>query len=305
MVTDDAGIEMIEEEDVDGYGFVDVEIASRVLHQDKFDEVATTYSLVQNIIKTQVNSSCGLHIHIGIQHLSVDSIKKLVTLLMVVEDKGLFESICAPWRSDPDNLWCQRVSKLSRAVLAQESLPGEAENPSLGYHLPQPHGISHDLHIALTRIWNCITVKEIARETLTRNDWYEHDPSFQFSRRGGFALRVDSNTDFDINGDDVPADPTIEFRYKESTGSAREDYHWLQLCLHLVRCAEWSQGRFRDVMGLLSHANNLEDILNGLGVGGNEAQWWLSIEARHRRHPSPSKKTQFLEPENFSTSNFA
>lgn len=303
MITDDAGIEMIEEEDVDGYGFVDVEIASPVLDEDEFDEVARLYSLVQNTIRTQVNSSCGLHIHIGIKHLSVDSIKKLVTLLMVVEDKGLFDSICAPWRSDPDNPWCQRISKHSRAVLEQGSRARDAENDSLGYHLPQQHGISHDLHMALTRIWNCTAANEIVSETLTHNDLVEPGSSSKFSRRGGFALRRDSY--HDIDGNKVLADPTIEFRYKESTGSAREDYHWLQLCLHLVRGAELSQGRFRDVMGLLSHANNLEDILNGLSVGGNEAQWWLNMEARHRRHPSPSKKTQFLEPENFSTSDFA
>lgn len=71
-------------------------MASRILQETEFDEVEKVYWLIQSRMRTQVNSSCGLHVHIGIGHLSVESTKKLVTLVMILEDEGLFEEICAP-----------------------------------------------------------------------------------------------------------------------------------------------------------------------------------------------------------------
>ena len=154
------------------------------------------------------------------KYLLVDLVKKLITLVMLVEDKDLYVSICAPYRSSPDNHWCQPVSKHSRAMLKKESPPRDLQNSSLEDHLPQRHGILRNLH-GFTRIWNCTSVKEITRETLTCKDMTR--PSSEFTRRGDFSLR--EVADFDINGALVLADLTIEFRYKESTGSAREDYY--------------------------------------------------------------------------------
>ncbi|KAG6366100.1 hypothetical protein INS49_000276 [Diaporthe citri] len=299
MVSDDPSIQMIEGEDIDGYQYEDVEVASRILQESNFHEVEKVYSLIQNAIKTQVNSSCGLHYHVGIKHLSLESVKKLVTLLMVVEDTGLFQRICAQHRSSPANHYCQPVSKLSRAVMRRDSPSSGLVNYSLATHLPQQHGISRDLLPALACIWHCVSVDEIAKQTRTCNDGAS--AASGFNGRGGFAVRK-SIVELSIEGDLVGTDPTVEFRYKESTGSAREDYHWLQLCLSLARGAEWPRDRFRAALGVLSTANSLEGLLNGLGVGENEVRWWSEIARRHRDHPAPSKKTEFLKPENVSSS---
>lgn len=302
MVSDDPSVKMIEGEDIHGYEFENIEVASRILQESEFKEVEKVYSLIQNTIKTQVNSSCGLHYHIGIRHLSLESVKKLVTLLMVVEDKGLFQRICAHHRSFPANRYCHPVSKLSRAAMQQDSPSSGVVNHSLAAHLPEQHGISRELLPALARIWHCGGVDEVEKQVRTCNDG--HNAHSGFNARGGFAIRKPI-LELDIDGFLVGTDPTIEFRYKESTGSALEDYHWLQLCLRLVRGAEWPQQQFRAALGVLSTANTLEGLLDGLGLEGNEVRWWSTIAERHRGHPAPSKKTRFLEPENVSTSGVA
>lgn len=299
MVTDDQSIQMIKEEDIDGYRYEVIEVASRVLPETEFAEVEKVYSLIQSNIRTQVNSSCGLHCHIGIKHLSLESIKKLVTLLMVAEAGSLFWSICARHRSSPVNEYCRPVSRLSRAAMQEDSPPGSQPKFRLQYYLPPQHGISPGLLLALTRIWNCGDFGAIVEQTLTCNDGVSVDSGF--NTRGGFAIRRPRVMP-DIEGNLVSSDPTVEFRYKESTGSALEDYHWVQLCLQLVRVAEWSGGEFRDVLGGLSTANNLEGRLRVLGVGADEVQWWLRVAQRHQTHPTPVKKYQFLEPENVSNS---
>lgn len=295
---------MIQGEDIEEYEYEDLEVASRILQESNFNEVERVYALIQNNIRTQVNSSCGLHYHIGISHLSLESIKKLVTLLIVVEDKGLFRRICAQHRSSQTNRrWCQPVSELSRAAMERDSPPGGLVHPSLEYHLPYSHDISHDLLLTLSRIWDCGSVEEIVDQTLTCN-YAAAGAASGFNRRGGFAVRK-PEVELNIEGALVNSDPTIEFRYKESTGSALEDYHWLQLCLQLVRVAERPAGGFRAMMGICSATDTLEGLLGGLGVGGNEVQWWLGIAERHRHHPGLVKKTRFLEPENVSSSGVA
>lgn len=251
--------------------------------------------MIQKNIKTQVNSSCALHYHIGIKHLSLESIKKLVTLLMVLEAKGLFRMICARHRFSSTNRWCHPVFRLSRAAMQQDSQPRRLNNHNLEYHLPYRHGISDNLLLVLNRIWDCGDVSEIAEETLTSTDGVS--AASGFTRRGGFAIR-DSATELSINGAVVDADRTIEFRYKESTGSPSEDHHWLKLCLHIVRAAALPIGNFRAVIGPVSNADTLGRLLFGLQVGGDEVQWWLGIARRHRGPQGPLKKTRFLEPEN-------
>lgn len=299
MVSDDQSIHRIEGEDIDGYGFVDMEVSSRILLETDFAEVEKVYSLIQNNIRTQVNSSCGLHYHIGIGHLSLESVKKLVTLVMVAEDRGLFRRICARHRSSPTNLWCQPVSEFSRAAMRRDGPPRLLLNRNLEYHLPQRHEISRDLLLALSQIWDCGDVDGIAEQTLTCNS--RPSAAYGFSRPGGFAIRR-LKVEPDIEGNLVNSDRTIEFRYKESTGSALEDYHWLQLCLQLVRVTEWSYGRFRAVMGTFSTTDALDGLLLALGMGSDEVQWWLTIAERHRAHQNPVKRSRFLVPENVSTS---
>lgn len=290
---------MIEGEDIDGYRYEVIEVASRILPETEFAEVEKVYSLIQSNIRTQVNSSCGLHCHIGIEHLSLESIKKLVTLLMVAEASCLFLTICARHRSSPVNEYCQPVSRLSRAAMQQDSPPGSQPNLRLQYYLPPHHGLSHGLLLALTRIWNCGDFNAIVEQTLTCNDGVSADSGF--NTRGGFAIRRPRVMP-DIEGNLVNSDPTVEFRYKESTGSALEDYHWVRLCLQLVRVAEWPGGEFRDMLSGLSTANTLEGRLRVLGVGADEVQWWLRMAQRHQAHPTPEKKSRFLEPENVSSS---
>lgn len=291
---------MIAGEDIDGYRYEEMEVASRILQESEFKEVEEVYALIQDEIRTQVNSSCGLHYHVGIKHLPLESVKKLVTLLMVVEDNGLFQKICAQHRSS--NHWCQPISKLSRAAMERDSLSGGLVSHSLAGYLPHQHGISRDLLPALARIWDCGDLDEIAKQTLTCNDGASAASGFR--RRGGFAIR-EPRVELNIEGVLVDTDPTIEFRYKESTGSALEDYHWLQLCLRLVRGAEWPRDQFRAALGVLSTANTLEGLLGGLGVGEDEVRWWSGIAERHRDHPDPSKKMRFLEPENVLSSGVA
>lgn len=292
------------EEDVDGYDHVGLEVSSRILLETNFREVVKVYSLIRNSIRAQVNSSCGLHYHVGIGHFSLESIKKLVTLLMVLEDKGLFRMICAPHRSSPTNRWCKPVSKHSKAVAISDSPARDLPNPSLADHLPQHHQISPALRLPLTRIWNCSTVDGIRRETLIGDTDIGTGQNFGYHRRGSFAVR-DNLSESDIEGTHVIGDRTIEFRYKESTGSAEEDHHWLQLCLRLVRAAEWPRDRFRAALRDFSTANTFEGGLYSLGLGGEEVRWWLDIEQRHRQQPSPSKKMEFLAPENLSSSGAA
>ncbi|ROV99446.1 hypothetical protein VMCG_06321 [Cytospora schulzeri] len=301
MVAYEDGINRIIDEDLDGYNYVNVEIASRILRETEFYEVARVYHLLQSNIRTQVNSSCGLHYHIGISHLTLESRKKLVTILMMLEAKGLFAMVCAPYRAThPEaSAYSQYIYKYSKAAMVQEGGHMDFPNDVLRAHLPPSCTLSPSFFRTLTRIWNCQSTRAIANATMTRGRWAVGDPScFSFNIRGGFAIRGDT-ADIDINGNQVYADPTIEIRYRESTGSALQDYRWLKLCLSIVRAAEWPQTEFRGAVGGLYSADTLTRMLRCLRIGEDDIQWWWRMEAHYCQHPHPSKKMEFLMPENF------
>ncbi|KAG8167211.1 hypothetical protein KVR01_002900 [Diaporthe batatas] len=294
MVSEDVGITPIDRQDIPGYEFVGMEVASRVLKETQFQEVERVYSLIKSRLRTQVNSSCGLHVHVGINHLSLESTKKLVTLLMILEEQSLFKDICAPHREYSG--WCDPVSEKSRAVMRGSNQARDIINPRLALHVPQvPFGVSANLRLGLDRIWNCETIDAIANETKVHGGYHasKKDP---WCERGGFAIRNDT-WGLDIDGEMVLGDVTIEFRYKESTGSAVQDKHWLKLCLCFVRAAEWSVEQFRRAMRDIHEARDLEGNLASLGVEESERQWWSRIARHHREHPYPVRMTQFLAAE--------
>ncbi|KUI68455.1 hypothetical protein VM1G_04345 [Cytospora mali] len=297
MVSYEHAIHRIREEDLDGYDYVNMEVASRILRETEFDEVARVYHIIKSNIKTLVNSSCGLHYHIGIGHLSLDSLKKLVTLLMVLELKGLFGMICAPYRTtQPEKSpYSQLVYKHSRAALEQGVTGRDSLHHGLLAHLPPDCAMPTPFLLTLTRIWNCQDVQSIRDEILTRGITTDSGYS-GIVMRGGFAVRG-SSVDLDINGNLVYADPTIEIRYRESTGSAAQDYRWLKLCLSLVRAAEWPQGKFQRTMAALDSTDTLAGLLRSIGIDGEDIQWWSRVAAHYCQHPHPSKKTEFLMPE--------
>ncbi|KUI53782.1 hypothetical protein VP1G_01070 [Cytospora mali] len=297
MVSYEHAIHKIKEEDPDGYNYLNMEVASRILRETEFDEVTRVYHIIQSNIKTLVNSSCGLHYHIGIGHLSLDSLKKLVTILMVLELKGLFGMICAPYRTtQPEKSpYSQLIHKHSRAALEQRAMERHSPHYGLLAHLPPDCAMPSPFLLTLTRIWNCQDVQSIRDETLTRGPITDANYS-GIVMRGGFAIRG-SSVDLDVNGNLVYADPTIEIRYRESTGSAAQDYRWLKLCLSLVRAAEWPQGDFQRVMTALYSTDTLEGLLCSIGIDGEDVQWWTRVAAHYCQHPHPSKKTEFLMPE--------
>jgi len=86
--------------------------------------------------QTGFNSSCGLQLPVGDKHLSVESTKKLATLLWILEQKGLFDKVCAPRRASSG--WCQSVSQSSRAVMTcSEDHSQDPRNRTLAHYVPQ------------------------------------------------------------------------------------------------------------------------------------------------------------------------
>lgn len=209
---------------------------------------------------------------------------------------------CAPYRGTyPERaLYCQPVHKYSRAAMEQGYAATCRDSPHDGLraHIPPGCMVPPPFLLTLTRIWNCQSIQTIQDETSTRGTITETN-YFAFHMRGGFAIR--GNTmNLDISGEQVLyADPTMEFRYRESTGSAEQDYRWLKLCLSIVRASEWPQAELQRAMSSLYSTDTLAGLLRGLCIDEDEIQWWSGMAAHYCQHPHQSKKTEFLISEYF------
>lgn len=87
-----------------------LELRSRVLTEQDFDEVTAVYKLLRRHLRINLNRTCSFHCHVGTGHLDLTGYKKLVTLVVVSEP--FLYRCCARHRQKSRH--CRSIASSSR-----------------------------------------------------------------------------------------------------------------------------------------------------------------------------------------------
>lgn len=297
QITMDGSIQAVRGEDPPGYDQIarnQIEFVSRILYEDNFDEVELFYRALREKVRIHVNSSCGYHVHVGITHLSLLQVKKLITVLMSFET--LLFHIVAPHRRK--TTYCSPLTTLSKAAsnnheVAYEHFSDEDptplgrndENEQMNTWLPST-GLSAETLMMFRHIWNATTMQHIRDELepIDREDPYSLRMVACAKVRGdGFVRNVDDCI--------ASTDATLEFRHREATADPVIDRRWVELCVAIVRCAQLPQDEFIEVIRTAANANVQFDempspeafaaLLGAVGLG-TSVDFWRDLCQRYQ-----------------------
>lgn len=279
----DGSVQPRPDEDVVGnYGYNQhpVELSSRVLREDEFDEVALVYRQLRASVRVNLNSSCSFHVHVGTAHLDLLGYKRLVTLVMVCEP---FLWRCCETRRR-DGWWCLSVAKYSRAARVRSRRPS---NPAMHSLVPSSV-LSQDLQDGLREIWSATSFTELGEQLLTQwggeyGDYYV---------RGAFNVRqIDEE---DVFGDLCPTS-TAEFRYSHASGDAERDHCFVRICIALVRAAELDAPAYKAMLASFAKGGDFSNFLGPLNLHELYAYCTAAESEYIRRGAEPQKPaTEFL-----------
>lgn len=272
-------------EDVEGgycYSQRLMEISSRILQEDEFNEVALVYRRLRASIRINLNSSCSFHVHVGTAHLDLIGYQKLTTLIMVCEQ--FLWRFCEVHRRD--NPWCLEISSHSKTAclrIGQSSLSSFARSLL-------PSNIPRDLVDSLRGIWAATSVDELRRQIRVQ---YKGSLGEDFFFRGAFAIRGE-RLGSDIQGKPC-ASPTVEFRYSHASGDPERDNSFVRVCIALVRAAEFDLGTYKATVASFARGGDFSNFLTPLGLQ-DLYQYCTAAEGEYIRRGanSPGPPTEFL-----------
>lgn len=292
----DLSLRSCPDEDVPGYDYLaqtSLEIHSRILTEAEFPEVRAVYRRLRNTLRINLNRTCSLHVHVGTGHLDLVGYKKLVTLLMVSE-RFLYRC-CATHRRGSGH--CRPVATESRFALEpQTHLSTSNPDPLLRELIPG--GLPEALARVLGRVWGAGSVAElrhglmIPAERCLISALYGNE-----ARRGGAAIRGEQ-TAGNVYGREVPADPTVEFRYSHASGDAERDERWVRICISLVHMAHVvDDNGFRRVLRSLVQTKALEAFFAVINLREDHGFWEKRAEQYTHQSKNPTgPAATFLAP---------
>lgn len=279
----DGSIQERDKEDVIGnytYWQHPVEVSSRVLHENEFDEVALVYRQLRASMRINLNSSCSFHVHVGTAHLDLIGYQRLVTLIMVCEP--FLWRCCETFRRD--GWWCLSISKYSKAARVRSRRPS---NP-LTHCLIPANDLPQDLQDTLREIWSATSFSELAEQLLVQ--WGGDGGDYYV--RGAFNVRQVHEED--VFGEPCPAS-TAEFRYSHASGDAERDHCFVRICIALVKAAEFDVPAYKAMISSFAKGGDFSNFLDPLGLQELHAYCTAAEGEYIRRGAEPPKPaTEFL-----------
>lgn len=303
QITTDSSLRALRDEDPAGYifSYTNMEIISCVLSEDGLAEIDRVYRKMRSSMRMHVNRTCGLHVHVGVGHLDLLQIKKLVTVLIAFEP-FLFHLV-APGRKE--NQFCVPLTTKSIAFTndnqeydnqgneAIVNLGRNDENDEMNVWIPT-NGLSSAMRTTLRHIWNATTLAHIRNELKPL-----------FAAQKSCAMLRGEQSGVDMDGNFRPGDPTIEFRHREASGDPVVDIRWVEMCVALVRCAQLSQGEFVDLISLAVNANvqlsspppagAFAVLLGALGLDAS-VDFWQGVYQRYQDRLADPPAPAILSP---------
>lgn len=265
-----------------GYWQHPVEISSRVLQEDEFDEVAQVYRQLRASMRINLNSSCSFHVHVGTAHLDLIGYQKLATLILVCEP--FLWRCCEVYRRDGSSWWCLSVASYSKAarVLSKRPL-----NPMIQSVVPTS-ALSRSLADALRAIWATTSFFELQEQLLVQ--WGGEGGDYHV--RGAFCI-VQSEEE-DVFGEPCPS-RTAEFRYSHASADAERDHCFVRICIALVRAAELDVPAYRAMIASFAKGGDFHNFLDPLNLQELYAYCTAAESEYIRRAEAPSvPATEFL-----------
>jgi Putative amidoligase enzyme len=87
-------------------GFVGLELVSPVLGEATLAQIETVCNVITRL-GARTNRTCGLHVHIGARHLSIDTLRRLAYLY--IEHEEVIDSLLPPSRRANNNNFCRSL----------------------------------------------------------------------------------------------------------------------------------------------------------------------------------------------------
>lgn len=255
------------EDDVRGdYEFLPqhcLELRSRILTAEGFDEVALVYKLLRRHLRINLNRTCSFHCHVGTGHLDLTGYKKLVTLVLICEP--FLYRCCAPYRRESQ--YCRSIALWSR--FARQKIPVLTRDDKRLVELVSPDIPSRLLGI-LIYVWRSSSLADL-REGLMVPIEGKSSPW-----RGGFAIRGEQEAK-DCWDEETTPDSTVEFRYSHASGDPARDTAWIKICMALVRAADFDNNQFKITLDFIQRGKHFASFLSPLGLG-DDCAFWSQVE---------------------------
>ncbi|CAM1511962.1 Fc.00g094750.m01.CDS01 [Cosmosporella sp. VM-42] len=242
-------------------------------------------------LRLSADSSCGLHVHVGIDDgMTLLTAKKTVALVMVLEDHLLFP-LCA--RSRQWNPSTAAISSRSHAAAGRHYPPVEAVGPGrlqpIADYLPQwtilaPAGWNHnkprDIWHTLERVWTARSLQDLSVKLC-----------FERYTRAGLAIALRDafgKSQAHIHRGSLENTPsTIEFRYAQMSFDMQFIQNWIELVSRIVEIAQLEANEYQQCFNAI--LNELRDA----NMESEEPAWQRLMEnVLELEHQVPAWKLQ-------------
>jgi hypothetical protein len=90
-------------------GYVGLELVGPPMNEMRFDEITLACQTLKNRLHAATNRSCGLHVHIGAQQLTVETMRRLAFLY--IENEDIIDGLLPPSRRGNGNQYIRSLKQ--------------------------------------------------------------------------------------------------------------------------------------------------------------------------------------------------
>ncbi|KAK3312907.1 hypothetical protein B0H66DRAFT_631791 [Apodospora peruviana] len=247
------------------YGWIGVEVRSRVFHENDFNngqvtEVDLLCSVLRAEMRLQINHTCALQVTVSRQTskgYNLLDLKKILTLVWVLEP--WIYQLCAPYRQNQKH--CFLISQYSElATMTQDTLKNMVPSWEYGYHVDE--GVKYRDLMKLRGLWNSRTEVELQAKAC---------------RRYGFAPKGKLGVSLNISPDGVHM---IEFRMPEGTLDPGLARMWATVFVKIAKVASLGSEEYKErLSGFMKRTNTTgaftwQEMLQELRVPKEHIKLW-------------------------------
>jgi hypothetical protein len=88
-------------------GYTGLELVSPPMNEEGFGQIEKVCRVIEESFNATVNKSCGLHVHIGARHMSVNAMRRLA--MLYAENEDIIDNLLPASRRRNNNTYCRSL----------------------------------------------------------------------------------------------------------------------------------------------------------------------------------------------------